>query len=94
MSHRPYLVKLAVSIAVLTLMRCDVVSQKASAASVNDKKPNILFILADDQSPFDLKMYNPDSILDTPVLDKLASEGMVFDGAYHMGAWAGGVCTP
>ncbi len=58
------------------------------------KRPNILFILADDQSPFDLKMYNPDSILETPVLDKLASEGMVLDGAYHMGAWAGGVCTP
>jgi choline-sulfatase len=58
------------------------------------KRPNILFILADDQSPFDLKMYNPDSTLDTPVLDKLASEGMVFDGAYHMGAWSGAVCTP
>jgi len=58
------------------------------------KRPNILFILADDQSPFDLKMYNPDSSLDTPVLDKLASKGMVFDGAYHMGSWSGAVCTP
>ena len=26
-----------------------------------DKGPNILFIIADDQSPFDLKIYNPDS---------------------------------
>ncbi|MCP4452475.1 MAG: sulfatase-like hydrolase/transferase, partial [Planctomycetes bacterium] len=70
-------------------------SNKAdSGESQTHKRPNILFILADDQSPFDLKMYNPDSILDTPVLDRLASEGMVFDGAYHMGAWAGGVCTP
>lgn len=58
------------------------------------KRPNILFILADDQSPFDLKMYNPKSILDTPVLDKLAEEGMVLDGAYHMGSWSGAVCTP
>jgi len=62
--------------------------------SKTHKRPNILFMLADDQSPFDLKMYNPDSILDTPILDKLVKEGMVFDGAYHMGAWAGGVCTP
>ncbi len=57
-------------------------------------RPNILFILADDQSPFDLKMYDPDSKLETPVLAKLASEGMVFDGAYHMGSWSGAVCTP
>ena len=58
------------------------------------KRPNILFILADDQSPLDLKMYNPKSILDTPVLDRLAAQGMVFDGAYHMGSWSGAVCTP
>ena len=57
-------------------------------------RPNILFILADDQSPFDLKIYNPDSPLQTPILDKLASQGMVVDGAYHMGSWSGAVCTP
>ncbi len=62
--------------------------------SVAAKRPNILFIIADDQSPFDLKIYNPDSILETPNLDSLAAEGMVFDGAHHMGAWVGGVCTP
>ena len=61
---------------------------------MSGKRPNILFIIADDQSPFDLKIYNPGSILDTPVLDNLASEGMVFDGAYHMGSWSGAVCTP
>ena len=58
------------------------------------KKPNILFIIADDQSPFDLKVYDPESALNTPVIDRLAAEGMVFDGAHQMGAWAGGVCTP
>jgi len=57
-------------------------------------RPNILFIIADDQSPFDLKTYNPDSILETPVLDRLASGGMVFDGAYHMGSFSGAVCSP
>jgi arylsulfatase A-like enzyme len=57
-------------------------------------RPNILFILVDDQSPFDLKTYNAATPLDSPVLDRLAAEGMVIDGAYHMGAWAGGVCTP
>ena len=48
----------------------------------------------DDQSPFDLKIYNPRSILDTPHIDQLAKEGVVFDAAYHMGSMSGAVCTP
>lgn len=57
-------------------------------------RPNILFIIADDQSPFDLKIYNERSTLDTPNIDRLAEEGTVIDQAYHMGAWVSGVCTP
>jgi len=59
-----------------------------------EQRPNFLFIIVDDQSPYDLKIYNPQSTLETPNIDRLASGGMVFDGAYHMGAWTGGVCTP
>jgi choline-sulfatase len=58
------------------------------------ERPNILFILVDDQSPFDLKCYNPKSPLETPHIDRLAREGMIFDGAYHMGSFSGAVCTP
>jgi alpha-L-fucosidase len=76
-----------------TCMVCVLLISWASQLAAANR-PNILFILADDPSPFDLKMYNPNSKLDTPVLDKLASEGMVFDGAYHMGSWSGAVCTP
>ncbi|MDF1739621.1 MAG: sulfatase-like hydrolase/transferase [Verrucomicrobiales bacterium] len=57
-------------------------------------RPNILFVLVDDQSPFDLKVYNPDSSQESPTIDKLAAGGMVFDGAYHMGSFSGAVCTP
>lgn len=57
-------------------------------------RPNILFILVDDQSPMDLRIYNKESTLDTPNIDRLAAEGMVFDGAYHMGSSLGAVCTP
>lgn len=64
------------------------------AADADGVRPNILFIIVDDQSPYDLKIYNPQSTLQTPNIDRLAAEGMVFDGAYHMGAWTGGVCTP
>ena len=58
------------------------------------KRPNLLFILVDDQSPFDFKIYNPKSTLHSPNIDRLAAEGMVFDGAYHMGSFSGAVCTP
>ena len=63
-------------------------------AQTTKEKPNILFILTDDQSPHDLKAYDPDSDLETPFLDQLASEGMVFDGAYHMGSFVSAVCSP
>jgi len=74
----------------LLLMLTFVLANSASAA----RRPNILFILVDDQSPFDLKIYNPKSELQTPALDRLAAEGMVFDGAYHQGSFNGAVCTP
>ncbi|MDB4387535.1 sulfatase-like hydrolase/transferase, partial [Akkermansiaceae bacterium] len=62
-------------------------------ASLSAKKPNFLFIIVDDQSPFDLKVYDPKSALETPNIDRLAREGLVFDGSYHMGSWKGAVCT-
>jgi arylsulfatase A-like enzyme len=65
-----------------------------SAAAAEPRRPNILFILVDDQSPFDLKVYNSKSALHSPHLDRLAAQGMVLDGAYHMGSFSGAVCTP
>jgi arylsulfatase A-like enzyme len=64
------------------------------ATGQQERRPNILFILVDDQPPLDLKVYNPDSPLETPNIDRLAREGMVIDGAYHMGSFSGAVCTP
>ena len=63
------------------------------AARAEGDRPNILFIIVDDQSPFDLKVYNPQSTLQTPNIDRLAREGVVLDAAYQMGSWTGGVCT-
>lgn len=65
----------------------------ARAADSDVERPNILYIIVDDQSPFDLKAYAPDSALETPNIDRLAAEGMVLDGAHQMGAWVGAVCT-
>ena len=66
----------------------------AIATKADEKRPNILFIIADDQSPFDFKFHNPKSALKAPVIERLAAQGMVIDGAYQMGSWVGGVCTP
>ncbi|MEM6470981.1 MAG: sulfatase-like hydrolase/transferase [Planctomycetota bacterium] len=57
-------------------------------------RPNFLVIVVDDQSPFDLKIYNDRSILDTPRLDQIAKNGVVIEAARHMGSWSGAVCTP
>lgn len=44
--------------------------------------PNILFIFADDLGYGDLGVYNPNSKIPTPNLDKLATEGLRFTQAY------------
>ncbi len=78
---------LAVTVALLGLLG------SLHTTVADDKHPNILFIIVDDQSPFDLKVYDSRSMLQTPNIDRLAAEGIGFDAAYQMGSWTGGVCT-
>ena len=58
-----------------------------------ESRPNILFILTDDQSPETLSCYGP-TPCHTPHLDRLAREGMILHDAHHMGSWSGAVCLP
>jgi arylsulfatase A len=53
-------------------------SQEESRA----RKPNIVFILADDMGYGDVGAFNPDSKIPTPNLDRLASEGIRFTDAH------------
>ncbi|OWA50751.1 Choline-sulfatase [Hypsibius exemplaris] len=46
------------------------------------KKPNILYIMADQMAAPLLRMYDPKSPIKTPNLDKLAERGVVFESAY------------
>ncbi|CAH8281453.1 arylsulfatase A-like enzyme [Mariniflexile fucanivorans] len=78
----------------LVLILITVSCKNAKSEPKEEKRPNFLFVLVDDQSPFDLKVYDAKSILETPTISKLASEGMVFDQARHMGSMNGAVCTP
>ncbi len=55
-----------------------------------EKKPNIIFILADDLGYGDVKVFNPDGKIETPHLDRLASNGVMFTDAHSSSA----VSTP
>lgn len=52
--------------------------------------PNIIYILADDLGYGDVKVYNNNSKIATPNIDKLAMQGMRFTDAHS----TSGVCTP
>jgi len=55
-------------------------------------KPNILFLLADDQSFETIRAFGHADI-DTPNLDRLVQRGTTFTHAYNMGSWSGAVCV-
>jgi arylsulfatase A len=55
-----------------------------------DRKPNIIFILADDLGYGDIRVNNPDSKIPTPNIDRLASQGIRFTDAHSPSS----VCTP
>jgi arylsulfatase A-like enzyme len=57
---------------------------------MSQKKPNIIYILADDQGYGDMSCYNENSVFQTPGFDRLAAAGMRFSDAHASSA----VCTP
>ncbi len=62
------------------------------SCSSKKEPPNILFIFADDQCYNTIReLGNPE--VQTPTLDELARQGMVFTTAYNMGGWHGAVCV-
>jgi len=54
------------------------------------EKPNIVYVLTDDLGFGDVKCNNPQGKINTPYIDKLASQGMRFTDAHTTSA----VCTP
>ncbi len=73
---------------ILTVLAC-VVVWFAGAARAQDRKPNIIFILADDLGWGDVG-FNGQEYIRTPNLDMMANEGMVFTDHYAGSA----VCMP
>jgi len=79
--------------AYMTLVMASMVSAMmiiSVASAAPAKKPNIIFILADDLGFGDVHCYNTTSKVPTPHLDQLAKEGMQFLDAHSPAS----VCTP
>jgi len=55
-----------------------------------ERAPNIIYILADDLGIGDLSIYNENSKIQTPHLDQMGQEGMMFTDAHTSSS----VCTP
>lgn len=56
-------------------------------------RPNILLMIADDHR-FDALSSAGDTVVQTPVLDRLAASGIAFHRAHMMGGTVGAVCVP
>ncbi|MDI1335762.1 MAG: sulfatase-like hydrolase/transferase [Lacunisphaera sp.] len=61
------------------------------AASSEPTRPNILFLLTDDQTWEALGCTGGE--VKTPNMDGLAARGMLFTHGYNMGSWTGAVCV-
>ena len=90
-TRRSFLKKAAVT-AALGGMSTILLTQKAPANISNNKKPNILFIFADDQCYETIAQLGLTDI-ETPHIDRLMNEGTTFTRAYNMGSWSGAVCV-
>src|ERR1700722_19002214 len=74
--------KAAVALAVLLTIHCVAIgAEPAAGAAPAQERPNIVFILADDLGVNDLACYGRSEHV-TPVLDRLAREGLRFSNAY------------
>src|SRR5262245_50756622 len=74
-------------VAVLTRSACAATAQPPSTT------PNILFLFADDQRADTIAALG-NSHIQTPALDRLCRQGMVFTRAYMQGAFTGATCIP
>jgi len=83
-----YLIQL-LTLTFIFLIACNSESKKNTDQSKNEKKPNIIFILADDLGYGDISCQGQTKF-QTPNIDRLASEGMTFTQHYAGST----VCSP
>lgn len=74
----------------LSLLMALVAAATLNAADA--PRPNILFLLADDQAYNTIAALG-NSEIETPNLDRLVQRGVTFTHAYNQGGWGGAVCV-
>ncbi len=67
--------------------------KRRSGEYMSGKKPNVVFLIADDHSFGAIRAYGNRQVR-TPVLDRLANQGAMFQSVYIMGAQTAAVCVP
>ncbi len=67
-----------------------VAGQSHAFYRIEDPRPNIVLIFADDMGYGEIKALHPAGKIDTPHFDRIAAEGMVFTDAHSSSS----VCTP
>ena len=65
----------------------------AGSDEQRSKRPNFLFIIADDLSFRTIHALNNHEV-HTPNLDRLTKAGCAFTHCFHQGSWSGAVCIP
>lgn len=73
MSLRAQSASVVLALLILSIWNCGV--------TIADTRPNIVFLLADDQTTYSLGCYGTPGV-ETPNIDQLAKDGMVFDNHY------------
>jgi len=87
-NRREFLKAAGATVAGLSLSGCRSTGQKKGSVSLKTK-PNIIFIMADDLGYGDLGCYGQ-QVIQTPNIDKMAAEGMIFTDHYAGST----VCAP
>jgi arylsulfatase A len=89
MIHQMRQLKFFLSLLLSCMLFCSCQTGQKPESQKNNN-PNIIFILADDMGYGDVGCYNPESMIPTPNMDKLASQGIRFLDAHSPSS----LCTP
>jgi len=88
-NRREFLKTVGLTAAALAVPGCNG-SMQQTAGKFSGRNPNIIFIMADDMGIGDTTVYNPQSKIPTPHMEKLAEQGVVFTDAHSPSS----MCTP
>ena len=82
MNRRTFIKNIGLGFAAISLPGCNESSQIHSGNSLTGKRPNIIFLLADDQCTYSVGCYGNKDVK-TPQMDRLGRDGVIFDNHYN-----------